>query len=268
MIEWFTDPLMIRAILGGIGIALIAGPLGCFVVWRRMAYLGDAIAHSSLLGIALGAALGIGMNAGSFIVGLGFAVLIVVLRRTHIFAADTMLGILAHAALSLGLIIMSLMPTLRPNLFHYLFGDVLAIGTLDLLWIYGGAIGIGIMFIYLWQSLLLTTLHEDLAKAEGIATERIHFMMMLILTLVIAIALRIVGALLITSLLIIPAATARRFACSPMQMVLLSMLCGMIAVLLGLIESVFWNLPAGPAISATSVGLFAVSFLLPIPHKN
>ena len=132
------DDFFARALAGGIGVAIATGPLGCFMVWRRMAYFGDSVAHSALLGVVLGVGLGIEPNAGILIMCIALALLLLLLQQQRRLATDTLLGIMAHGALALGLVGISFLETVRVDLMSYLFGDILAVSGRDLIWIYGG----------------------------------------------------------------------------------------------------------------------------------
>lgn len=256
-----------RALIGGLGVALVAGPLGCFVVWRRMAYFGDTLAHSALLGVALGFLLQLPMNLTIALTCVGLAIVLVMLARSQSLATDTLLGILAHSALAIGLVSLSFMPDARVDLSAYLFGDLLAMRRSDLIWIYGGAAVVLGLLWWLWRGLLMSTLHEELAKVEGVPVERLRLVLMLMFSLVIAVAMKIVGVLLITALLIIPAATARRLAGSPEQMVVLAMGAGMLAVAGGLSASWHFNSPAGPSIVVVAFALFAITYATIRNHR-
>jgi zinc transport system permease protein len=268
-----------RALLGGLGVAMIAGPLGCFIVWRRMAYFGDTLAHSALLGIALGFLLNLKLTIvleqvtlssvlmmSALLICLTIALLLVLLESQKRFATDTLLGILAHSALSLGLVALAFLQAegLRIDLYAYLFGDLLAITHTDLYWIYGGGGLILLTLFFIWQSLLSITVHEELAEVEGVSVAWIRLSFMLMVALVIAIAMKIVGILLITSMLIIPAAAARSFAKTPEQMAVLASVIGGLAVIIGLSLSWHWDIPTGPAIVVAATLLFTLSFLFPI----
>ncbi len=257
------DDFFTRAVVAGIGVALSAAPLGCFIVWRRMAYFGDTMAHSALLGIAVGFALGTNFTLGVIAVTAMVALLLLGLERIAGLSSDTMLGILSHSALSIGLIAISLMGSLRIDLMAYLFGDILAVSRSDLLWIYAGGIGIIIVLALIWRPLLALTVHEDLARAEGVPSLTVRLIFMLLIAVIIAFAMKIVGILLITALLIIPAATARRRARSPEQMAVLAGLIGAGAVLGGLMMSLRLDTPSGPSIVVVAVLLFALSLLVP-----
>jgi zinc transport system permease protein len=257
------DDFIWRAILGGVGIAAVAGPLGSFVVWRRMAFFGDALSHSALLGIALGFLLQINLNLGVVAVCVALAVLLVVLQTRAHLAADTLLGIFAHSSLSLGLVVVAFMETLRVDLISYLFGDILSVTLGDLAWIYGGGAAVLATLALLWRPLLSVTVHEDLARVEGVPVERLRLAFVLLLAIVIAAAMKIVGILLITSLLIIPAATARRFARTPEQMAVLAALIGALAVGTGIWSSMTYDTPSGPSVVVAAAAMFALTMLWP-----
>ncbi|MEZ5648426.1 MAG: zinc ABC transporter permease subunit ZnuB [Alphaproteobacteria bacterium] len=260
----FIDSFIWKALFAGVGIAIIAGPLGCFVVWRRMAYFGDTMAHSGLLGIALGLLLGVGPIWGVLITGIVIVGLLVLLQHQNRIATDTLLGILAHASLSLGLVVIGLMPWLRIDLMGYLFGDILTVTKEDLFWIWGGGVLVLTVLTWLWRPLLAVTIHEDLARAEGINIISLHIAFMLLIAMVIAVSMKIVGILLITALSIIPAAAARRFAWSPESMAVLAGIIGIISVLSGIAASFYFDTPAGPSIVVAAMVMFILS-QFPLP---
>lgn len=257
------DDFLIRALLGGLGVALAAGPLGAFIVWRRMAYFGDTLAHSGLLGVALGVVLQVNPQLSVAAACVLIAIVLVLLQRQRVLAADTLLGILAHTSLSLGLVTLAFLETVRIDLTSYLFGDILAISPDDLYWIWGGA-GLALAALgWLWRPLLAATVHEELAQVEGVPVFAVRLAFMLLIAIVIAVAMKVVGILLITSLLIIPAATARRFVRSPESMALLAGGLGCIAVGTGLWASLRWDTPAGPSVVVAATTLFALGHALP-----
>ena len=261
------DDFFTRALIAGIGIALASGPLGCFIIWRRMAYFGDTMAHSALLGVALALILQINVMLGVFAVAVAISLILLLLQRRHSLSADSLLGILSHATLSLGLIIVAFMSWVRIDLLSFLFGDLLAVTRLDIVFIYAGGAAVIAVLAMLWRPLLAATISEDIAAAEGMKPDLSRIIFMLLLALVIAIAMKIVGVLLITSLLIIPAATARRFAATPEQMAIMAALLGAIGVIGGLFGSLHFDTPSGPSIVVAALLIFLLS-LLPRPKQN
>ncbi|MAE16641.1 MAG: zinc ABC transporter permease [Deltaproteobacteria bacterium] len=261
------DDFFWRALLAGAGVALAAGPLGCFVVWRRMAYFGDTMAHSSLLGVALGFLLGIDLMLGVFAVVLVVALLLFAFQQQRQLAGDAVLGTLSHASLALGVLVISLMPWVRVDLMSYLFGDILAVTVEDLLWIYGGGVvALGVL-LWIWRPLLAVTVDEALAQAEGIPAMRLQLLFMLLIAGLIALALKIVGILLVTSLLIIPATAARRYSRTPEQMAVGAALVGVVSVGLGLTTSLHFDTPSGPSIVVAAVIFFLFS-VVPLPRSS
>ncbi|EJN6827306.1 hypothetical protein ATY35_06190 [Vibrio cidicii] len=254
---------LLPSILAGIGIALIAGPLGSFVVWRKMAYFGDTLAHASLMGLALGFLLDINLYLALVVCCLTLAVILVTLQKQQLIASDTLLGILAHSALSIGLVAVSFLDNVRVDLMSYLFGDLLAVSTQDLLFIYAGVLAIAAALFIFWRPLLSTTVNEELAAVEGVNTDWIRLVLMLMVGIVIAVGMKFVGALIMTSLLIIPAATARRFASSPEQMAFTAAFLGVVSVLSGLSLSWHFDTPAGPSVVISATSLFVLSQLVP-----
>ncbi len=255
------DDFLVRAALAGVGVAAVAGPLGCFVVWRRMAYFGATLAHSALLGVALGVLLGVDPNIGVFVVCVAASLLLVALQQSRRLPTDALLGILAHGALALGLVVVAFLETLRVDLLSYLFGDILAVNRRDLAWIWGGGAVVAVVLALIWRRLLFVTVHEDLARVSGIDPLPVRLGFMLLMALVTAVAIKIVGVLLVVALLIIPAATARYFAATPERMALISVLVGWAAVAGGLGGSLAWDTPAGPSIVVAAAMLFALSHL-------
>jgi zinc transport system permease protein len=255
------DEFLIRALLAAIGVAVVAGPLGSFVVWRRMAYFGDTLSHSALLGVTLGFLLGADPTVGIIAVCTAVALLLALGERQRVLASDTLLGILSHSALSLGLVSLAFLETLRVDLIGYLFGDVLAVTWEDVSVVYiGGAVVLGVL-AWLWRPLLAITVHEDLARVEGVPVKRVQIAFMLIIAVTIAIAMKVVGILLITSLLIIPAAAARALSRTPEQMAVLASIAGVLAVFGGLAGSFHWDLPSGPSIVTSAAVLFGLSLV-------
>jgi zinc transport system permease protein len=256
------DDFLVRAVLGGVGVALAAGPVGSFVVWRRMAYFGEALANAALLGTAVALVLEVNLIAGVLAFVALTAVLLTGLERRLSLPPDTLLSILAHGALAIGLLVLSWRDGLRIDLFGYLLGDVLAIARADLLVIAAMLASVLLAVAICWRPLLSATVHADLAEVEGVPVARMRLLTTLLVAGIIAVGMKIVGILLIISLLVVPAAAARQLARTPEAMALGASLIGAAAVLAGLYGSYAFDLPAGPAIVAAAVGLFALMALI------
>jgi len=254
------DSFLVRATLAGLGVALAAAPLGCFVVWRRMAYFGDATAHAAILGVALSLALSINILAGVLAVALIMALMVTTLSGRG-YAMDTLLGVAAHSALAFGLVAVSFLQGVRVDLMAYLFGDILSVGRVDLAMIWGGSVAVLALVGWRWQALLTATLNPDLAYAAGINPKREEMVLTIALALVVAVAIKVVGVLLIGAMLIIPAATARPFASTPERMAIMATGIAALAVLGGLQASLIYDTPAGPSIVSLAAVLFALSAL-------
>jgi zinc transport system permease protein len=255
------DDFFMRALIAGVLVAVAAAPLGCFVVWRRMAYFGDATSHAAILGVALALALSVPVFAGVLVVALAMAVTVATLAGRG-WAMDTTLGVLAHSALAFGLVAVSFLPGVRVDISAYLFGDILAVSATDLVVIAGGAALVLALLAWRWQALLTVTLSEDLAHASGINPARERLALTLALAVVVAVAIKVVGALLIAAMLIIPAAAARNFARGPESMALIAALIGAGSVIGGLQASLRYDTPAGPSIVALAAIAFALSVSL------
>lgn len=253
--------ILLPAWLTGILLSFITAPLGAFVVWRKMAYFGDTLAHSALLGVALGIFLNIDPYLSILILTVILAVVMVWLESNTQYSVDTILGIIAHSCLSLGVVTVGLLQNVRVDLMGYLFGDLLAVTFEDLRVISIGVILVLSVLIYLWKPLISTTVSPELAQVEGINIRRMRFILMILTALTIALSMKFVGALIITSLLIIPAATARRFARTPEMMAVIAVFVSMIAVSMGLTLSAFYNTAAGPSVVICSACLFLLSLI-------
>lgn len=255
------DDFLIRAVLAGLGVVLAAAPLGCFVVWRRMAYFGDATAHAAILGVALALAFHISIFAGVLAIALLMALTVSTLSGRG-FAMDTLLGVMAHSSLAFGLVAVSFVPGVRVDLMAYLFGDILAVSKTDLIVIWSGAALVLALIIWRWSALLTATLNPDLAIASGISPKREQLILSLALALVVAVAIKVVGSLLIAAMLLIPAAAARPFARTPERMALIATLIGGLAVAGGIESAFAFDTPTGPTIVCVAALLFAGSNLI------
>ena len=256
------DEFLLRALLAGVGLTLATGPLGAFVVWRRMAYFGDATSHAAILGVALSFAFDLPLYAGILLVAVVVALVVSALAgRGH--QMDTALGVMAHSALALGLVAVSFLPDVRVDLESYLFGDILSVGWADVAWVWGGAALVLALILWRWSGLVTATVNEELAQASGINPHHERLALTLALALTVALSIKIVGALLIAALLIIPPAAARSLSRTPEVMAAAAVAVGATAVGAGLAGSLTWDTPAGPSIVVAAFVLFLLSLAGP-----
>lgn len=253
------DDFLVRALLAGIGLALVTGPIGCFIVWRRMAYFGETIAHSALLGVALAIVTNIHLAVGIFVTACLVVMVMFLVEQQETLPSDTLLGLLAHGGLALGLVVLSFFPQFRVDLHALLFGDILTVSRNDLavIWL-GGAAALVVLW-RIWRSLLATTVNTDLAVVAGLRPEQARLVFGFLVAAVIAVAIKIVGVLLIVALLVIPAATVRRFAPNPENMAVSAAAAGVLAVAGGLTASAQLDTPSGPSIVLATLLLFILT---------
>lgn len=261
------DDFLMRALVAGMGVALAAAPLGCFVVWRRMAYFGDATAHASILGVALALTFNISIFAGVLAVALIMAVTVSSLNGRG-FSTDTLLGVMAHSSLAFGLVAVSFLPEVRVDLMSYLFGDILAVSKTDVGVIWIGALLVLALLWWRWSSLLTATLNPDLAYASHISPKREQLVLSLALAMVVAVAIKVVGVLLIAAMLLVPAATARPLARTPERMAMLAVCVALASILVGLFAAYQLDSPAGPTIVCTAALMFVVSNIAQVLRRT
>ena len=255
------DDFIVRAIIAGIGIALVTGPLGCFVVWRRLSFFGDTLAHSALLGVLISITLDINVSLTIFVVASLVAILLLRLERTTNLAGDSLLGLISHSSLAIGLVILGFLSFIRFDVMGVLFGDILSVNSNDLLVIWIGGALILVVLSYIWKPLFASTVNYELAEAEGMKPERVNAIFTILLAALIAISIKMIGVLLITGLLIIPTAMARNLSDNPRQMVILSIIGGLLSVLIGLYASFEINTSSGPSIVVVALILFILSLM-------
>jgi zinc transport system permease protein len=255
------DDFLFRAFVAGIGLAIITGPLGCFIVWRRLSYFGDTLAHSALLGVVIAYALSFNIVLSVFIISGVISLSLLYLQKKTFLPNDALLGLLAHSVLAIGLVLLGILSFIRIDLMGLLFGDILSVNLNDLLivWI-GGAIVLGSL-ILIWRPLFAGTVNLELAKAEGLNSELANTIFTLLIAGVIAISIKIVGILLITGLLIIPASASRNLSSTPIQMAIIASIIGVISVALGLYSSMTWNSSTGPTILSVALVIFILTLL-------
>ena len=255
------DDFIVRAFAAGIGLAFITGPLGCFIVWRRLSYFGDTIAHSALLGVVIAYALDFNLIIAVFVVSCLLALSLLFLQRRTNLPDDALLGLLAHSVLAIGLVLLGILSFIRIDLMGLLFGDILSVNVTDLLFVWIGGGIVLIVLILIWRPLFAGTVNLELAKAEGLNPDLANAIFTLLIASVIAISIKIVGILLITGLLIIPASASRNLSSTPIQMAIISSIIGVASVVLGIQTSMIWNTPTGPTILTITLGVFILTLL-------
>tara|TARA_B100000945_G_scaffold267146_1_gene227168 strand:- start:310 stop:1107 length:798 start_codon:yes stop_codon:yes gene_type:complete len=261
------DDFLFRALLAGIGIALVTGPLGCFVVWRRMSFFGDTLSHSALLGVLLSVAFNLNISLTIFAVSSLIALILLRLQKTTNLPNDALLGLLSHSALAVGMVVLGFLSFIRFDIMGLLFGDILSVNVYDLLAIWIGGAFILLVLWYIWKPLFASTVNYELAEAEGMNPERVNAIFTILLAALIAISIKMVGLLLITGMLIIPATMARNLSNNPKKMVILSIIGGLLSVFIGLYTSFEINTSSGPTIVVVALILFILS-LVGIRKKN
>ena len=257
------DDFFVRALVAGIGVAIVTGPLGCFVIWRRLAYFGDTLSHSALLGVTLAFSFSINISLSVFFVSGIIALLLLSLQKRTKLPGDALLGLLAHSSIAVGLVLIGFLTFIRFDIMGLLFGDILSVTANDILIIWCGGSLILIILYFIWSSLFAATVNYDLAAAEGMNPDRSNVVFTLLLAGVIAISIKMIGVLLITGLLLIPPALARNLSNNPAQMVFLSIIGGVVSVVLGLFSSLEFNTASGPTIIVVALILFILSMLVP-----
>tara|TARA_B100000965_G_scaffold137882_1_gene114786 strand:+ start:1167 stop:1991 length:825 start_codon:yes stop_codon:yes gene_type:complete len=255
------DDFLIRAFVAGIGLAIITGPLGCFIVWRRLSYFGDTLAHSALLGVVIAYALSFNIVISVFLISGIISLALLYLQKKTYLPNDALLGLLAHSVLAIGLVLLGILSFIRIDLMGLLFGDILSVNTTDLLIIWIGGCIVMVLLLLIWRPLFAGTVNLELAKAEGLNPEFANTIFTLLIAAVIAISIKIVGILLITGLLIIPASASRNLSSTPVQMAVIASIIGVISVIFGLYSSLTWNSSTGPTILSLSLGIFIITLL-------
>ena len=255
------DDFFIRALVAGLGVALVTGPLGCFIIWRRLSFFGDTLSHSALLGVTLAFSFDINIAFSVFIISSAIALILLKLQKTTNLPGDALLGLLAHSSLAVGLVVIGFLSFIRFDIMGLLFGDILAVTRNDLIIIWVGGALILFVLKLIWKPLFASTVNYELAEAEGMKPERVNAIFTILMAAIIAISIKMVGLLLITGMLIIPAAMARNISNNPKQMVLFSIIGGLLSVVMGLFGSLEINTPSGPSIITAGLILFILSLI-------
>jgi zinc transport system permease protein len=248
------------ALLAALSLAAIAGPLGALVVWQRLAFFGDTLAHGALLGVALGILAAWPLVLTIVAVCLGFALLLSFLLGSRQLPEEALLGIVSQSALALGLVAVSLAGS-SVDVYAYLFGDLLTTSAEEAWTLAACALAVAIVLAICWQPLLRWVVNPILAQVEGLPVRLLRLLLLALVAITVALAMRVVGVLLVTALLVIPACASRRLSSSPESMAFLASLLGALAVLLGLSVSYYADTPAGPSIVLAASVTFALSLL-------
>ncbi len=255
------DDFFIRALIAGIGIALVTGPLGCFIIWRRLSFFGDTLAHAALLGVTMAVFFEINIAFSVFLISSVVALILIKLQKNTKLPGDALLGLLAHSSLAVGLVVIGFLTSIRFDVMGLLFGDILAVNQNDLLLIWIGGALILLILKFIWKPLFASTVNHELAEAEGMEPNKFNAIFTVLMAAVIAISIKIVGLLLITGMLIMPAAMGRNLSNNPQQMVKLSVIGGLLSVIIGLFSSLQLNTPSGPSIITAALILFCFSLI-------
>ena len=255
------DDFFIRALIAGVGIALVTGPLGCFIIWRRLSFFGDTLAHAALLGVTMAVFFEINIAFSVFFISSVVALILLKLQQTTKLPGDALLGLLAHSSLAVGLVVIGFLTSIRFDIMGLLFGDILAVNQNDLLLIWIGGALILLILKFIWRPLFASTVNYELAEAEGMKPDKFNAIFTVLMAAVIAISIKIVGLLLITGMLIMPAAMGRNLSNNPQQMVILSVIAGLLSVIVGLFSSLQFNTPSGPSIITAALILFCFTLI-------
>jgi zinc transport system permease protein len=254
------EPFFIKAIIAAIGVAIATAPIGVFVLWKRMAYFGDAISHSAIFGLGIATIIAVEPIYGIIFCAIIFCFLIFALSKQNIYSNDSVIGIASCSLLALGMILLAIFPS-RVNLESYLFGDLIILQNRDVLLIYIVAV-LSSVAVFMWfKNLLLATINKDLAKISGIKVENLELKFLLLTALTVACLVKIVGIFLITSIMILPAAIARNFSKTPTQMLFFALLFSGISMVGGLLIAMFLDFPSSPAIIVFAAFLLITSIV-------
>ncbi len=255
------DDFFIRALVAGVGVAFVTGPLGCFVIWRRLSYFGDTLSHSALLGVTMAYSFEFNIAISVFIISSAIALILIQLQKKTNLPGDALLGLLAHSSLAVGLVVIGFLAFIRFDIMGLLFGDILAVTVDDIIIIWSGGVLILFVLKLIWKPLFASTVNYELAEAEGLNPDRAKAVFTILMAAIIAISIKMVGLLLITGMLIIPAAMARNISDNPQKMLLFSIVGGLLSVIFGLFASLEFNTASGPSIITASLILFILSLL-------
>ena len=256
-----AEPFFLRALVAGILLAVAASFVGVFVVLRRISFFGDAVGHFAFTGIALGFLVGINPILAAVVFSILIALGIGYLDERSTLASDTTIGVFFAGAVAFGIFLIGLLTGYRADLFQYLFGDILAITTSDIL---TAAVLLGAVLLitaFIWRPLIAATFNRDLARVYDIPVRRAEYLFLVLLATVASLSIKTVGILLVTALLIVPAAAAKNVSKSFRQLLTLTVAISLVSVVGGLLGSYYWNTASGPTIVLTSLFFFVVTLI-------
>lgn len=263
IIELFQFPFMQRALIGGILTGLMGGMLGSFTILRQLSFFSDALGHSALLGISIGLLLGLNPSVVLLPFAVVFALVVTyLLERTRLWT-DALLNIIYSSSLAIAIITLSFVGQYKGGLNNLLFGDILAVRELDLVFS-SFLLIICVVFIGLTlRTQMLLTLHEPLAIARGVSVSAHRTAFIVLLSLVVGVSIKVIGVLLVSAFVVIPACAARLLSRTFTNYVLLSAGLGALSAVGGMLVSAAFNLPSGPSIVATQLAIFLTAMALP-----
>ena len=261
MTEWLDD-FLVRSVIAGLIMVVIAAPMGCLMVWQRLAFLSDTLGHAAVMGVGLGLLLEVTPVFGVLAVAL---LIVFSLNRVNSFnsaLSETTLAIISHTGLAGGIILVGLLPAQSVNLEAILFGDLLATTSADLTRLLITTVVLLLLLLHHWRSFVAVSVSREIAQAEGIEVRKVQFLMYIMIALLVAVMMKVMGVLLIAAMLVIPTTSARLFSRSPEQMVAVSALYGLGALVGGISSSFQFDWQTGPAIVVSATMLLLVTLAI------
>ncbi len=249
---------LIHALLASLGVALLAGPIGCLMIFKRVACLGDTLAHGAIFGVSLGLLTGIDPTITLAGVTIAWVTMLWYLNKDQTVSTDTAMAFLTHSALAVSIVLFAFVPLGAPNLMEAFIGNILTVGRADLWLIFGMDIVFGVLIALFWKKWILIAVHPDLAAASHIRVQSLRILFLMMVGLFIAFSIKMMGALLVPAFLIIPALAARSFAKTPEQMAFMATGIAILSAVTGLFASDKWDTPTGPMMVCAALGIYAI----------
>ncbi len=262
MLEFMQYPFMQRALISGTVIGVICSFIGVFVILNKMSFFANAVAHSSLAGIAIGFFMGLNPMVTAVIFGVIVGILVAFLKNRSVLSVDTIIGIFLPSSMAIGILVISLIEGYKPDLLSYLFGNILAVDRLYLYLSLGLGVLVLILLGILFRRYISITFDRELAKIQGINVELYDYLFIILLSITVIISTKIVGIILVSALVVIPPASSKNISSNFFQMVVFSIVFGFISSTVGLFLSYYLNLASGATIIMVSVLIFLITFFL------